>query len=83
MRYIHNTRAQRLFNNKCAAISEIWSILNANLKRCYKASECVVVDVDKQLFPCLRTKCTQHMQSNSAKYGIKSWWSNPQHGQKK
>lgn len=67
------TRAQRLVNNKCAAISEIWNLLNVNLKRCYTASECVVVD--EQLYPCRnRTKFTQCMPSKPAKYGIKIWW---------
>lgn len=44
-----NTRQFRLQTDKAAAISEIFELLNENLRKYYTPSECVVVD--EQLFP--------------------------------
>lgn len=44
-----HTRASRLETDKTAAISDIFELLNANLRNNYTPSECLVVD--EQLFP--------------------------------
>lgn len=67
------TRLERGMIDKAAPISELWLMLNENLKSLYIPSECVTVD--EQLFPYRgRTKFTQYIPSKPAKYGIKIWW---------
>ncbi|KAB0805311.1 hypothetical protein PPYR_02281 [Photinus pyralis] len=68
-----NTRPQRLESDKAAAITELWLLLNNNLRAHYVPSECLTVD--EQLFPYRgRTRFTQYMPAKPAKYGIKIWW---------
>jgi hypothetical protein len=77
MRYIRfdygPTRQQRVRTDKAAAISDIWTMLNANLKTAYNPHEAITID--EQLFPYRgRTRFTQYIPSKPAKYGIKVWW---------
>lgn len=68
-----HTRAERIQLDKAAPITEIWTMLNANLQRAYTPSESITVD--EQLYPFRgRTRFTQYMASKPAKYGIKVWW---------
>lgn len=68
-----NTRASRLLQDKAAPITDIWLMLNHNLKKCYIPGECLTVD--EQLFGFRgRTKFTQYIPSKPAKYGIKVFW---------
>lgn len=39
-----HTRADRLKEDKAAPISDIWIMLNANLEKMYKPTECLTVD---------------------------------------
>uniref|UniRef100_A0AAG5D1Q7 PiggyBac transposable element-derived protein domain-containing protein n=2 Tax=Anopheles atroparvus TaxID=41427 RepID=A0AAG5D1Q7_ANOAO len=67
------TRADRKRNDKSAAISEIFEMLNANLRAGYVAGSNVTID--EQLFPYRGgTGFTQYIPSKPAKYGIKVWW---------
>lgn len=69
------TREERLRENKAAAISDVFLMLNRNLSKCYVAGENVTVD--EQLFPFRgRTKFTQYIPSKPARYGVKVWWLN-------
>ncbi|XP_036317699.1 piggyBac transposable element-derived protein 4-like, partial [Rhagoletis pomonella] len=74
IRFDHeNTRENRMQTDKAAPISEIFTMLNANLRDNYRPRENLTVD--EQLFPFRgRTKFTQYMPSKPAKYGIKLWW---------
>lgn len=68
-----NTRAERSKSDKAAPIRDIWIMLNSNLEKNYKPSECITVD--EQLFPYRgHTKFTQYIPSKPAKYGIKIFW---------
>ncbi|KAI8128045.1 PiggyBac transposable element-derived protein 4 [Lucilia cuprina] len=68
-----NTRETRSLTDKAAPISEIFEMLNANLRQNYRPGENITVD--EQLFPFRgRTKFTQYIPSKPAKYGIKLWW---------
>lgn len=67
------TREFRLTNDKAAAISEAFEMVNVNLAKLYVPSDCLTVD--EQLFPYRgRTRFTQYIPSKPAKYGIKLWW---------
>ncbi|XP_044589814.1 piggyBac transposable element-derived protein 3-like isoform X2 [Cotesia glomerata] len=68
-----NTRAQRMETDKAAPIRDIWTMLNSNLAKHYKPTECLTID--EQLYPYRgRTRFTQYIPSKPAKYGIKVWW---------
>jgi len=68
-----NTRADRLKENKAAAIQDIWTMLNANLEKIYRPIQCLTVD--EQLSPYWGgTRFTQHIPSKPTKYDIKIWW---------
>lgn len=70
-----STRAERLKEDKAAPISDLFAMLNANLKACYIAGPGVTVD--EQLYGFRgRTKFTQFIPSKPNKYGIKVWWVN-------
>lgn len=63
----------RIKTDKAAPIRDLWNMLNCNLDRGYKPSECITVD--EQLFPFRgHTKFTQYILSKPAKYGIKVFW---------
>lgn len=67
------TRQTRIETDKAAPISEIFEMLNANLKGNFRPYNCITID--EQLFPFRgRTKFTQYIPSKPAKYGIKIWW---------
>lgn len=67
------SREKRCATDKAAPISEIFEMLNANLRQNYRPRENITVD--EQLFPFRgRTKFTQYIPSKPAKYGIKLWW---------
>lgn len=67
------TRPLRAATDKAAAIRDIWTMLNANLRKSYKPGECITVD--EQLFGYRgRTRFTQYMPSKPEKYGIKIFW---------
>ncbi|KAF2879851.1 hypothetical protein ILUMI_26308 [Ignelater luminosus] len=63
-----NSRANRLATDKAAAITDIFNLLNANLRSSYSPSDRLTVDEQG------RTRFTQFMPSRPAKYGIKVWW---------
>uniref|UniRef100_A0A336MDY1 CSON010564 protein n=1 Tax=Culicoides sonorensis TaxID=179676 RepID=A0A336MDY1_CULSO len=68
-----NTREERLKTDKAAPIADIWLLLNNNLQKCYKPSDCITVD--EQLFPFRgHTRFTQYIPSKPSKYGIKFFW---------
>lgn len=59
--------------DKAAPIRDIWKFLNQNLAKNYEPQSCITID--EPLFPYRgRTKFTQFIPSNLAKYGIKVWW---------
>ncbi|XP_053956119.1 piggyBac transposable element-derived protein 1-like [Anastrepha ludens] len=67
------TRAVRLEANKAAPISELWTQMNANLRKYYQPSG--EITADEQLFAYRgRTRFTQYIPSKPAKYGIKVWF---------
>lgn len=67
-----NTRSEHLRSDKAAAISDIFEMLNSNLRKNYVPSDCVTVE---QLFPYKgKARFTQYMPSKPAKYGLKVWW---------
>lgn len=68
-----NTRATRSEVDKLAPISDVWNILNYNLRKMYNPS--ANLTIDEQLYPFRgHTKFTQYIPSKPAKYGIKIWW---------
>ena len=77
MRYLRfdnkTTRAERLVNDKLAAIRDIWDMFIAQLQLPYIPG--TDMTVDEQLIP-FRGRCPfrQYMPSKPAKYGIKVWW---------
>lgn len=68
-----NTRDVRIKEDKAAPIRDLWTMLNSNLSKLYKPTECLTID--EQLFPYRgRTRFTQYIPSKPAKYGMKVWW---------
>lgn len=69
-----DTRRERIINgDKAAGISDVWLILNTNLRANYNPG--ANITVDEQLYPYRGgTPFTQYIPSKPAKYGIKVWW---------
>ncbi|XP_050340990.1 piggyBac transposable element-derived protein 4-like [Bactrocera neohumeralis] len=67
------TREHRKQYDKAAAISDIFVMLNRNLRKYYTAS--ANVTIDEQLYPFRGgTGFRQYIPSKPTKYGIKVWW---------
>lgn len=68
-----NTRNARKQNDKAAAITDVFLMLNATLRKYYICG--TNVTVDEQLYPYRGgTGFTQYIPSKPSKYGIKVWW---------
>lgn len=68
----HATREARKSTDKAAAISEMWMLMNDNLRKQYRPHNNITID---ELFSLRgRVSFRQYIPSKPAKYGIKIFW---------
>lgn len=69
----HTTREARKEADKAAPISEIWMLMNDNLRKHYRPYSNITID--EQLYPFRgRVSFRQYIPSKPAKYGMKIFW---------